>query len=114
MLVTTGQHHSILPCKYDDLLKFKASIRAGKKYDLSDFERGKVVSAISFQLLICCAAKTRMRINFFLLMSVVRGQNGLVDAHRNESTQVITDYNQGLHCSTGYSAAILLDIARCM
>ncbi len=30
-------------CGEDDLLKFKPSIRTGKKEDLSDFERGMVV-----------------------------------------------------------------------
>ncbi len=30
-------------CGEDDLLKFKPSIRMGKKGDLSDFERGLVV-----------------------------------------------------------------------
>ncbi len=32
-------------CGEDDLLKFKPSIRMGKKGDLSDFERGMVVGA---------------------------------------------------------------------
>ncbi len=32
-------------CGEDDLLKFKPSIRMGKKRDLSDFERGMVVGA---------------------------------------------------------------------
>ncbi len=32
-------------CDEDDLLKFKPSIRMGKKGDLSDFERGMVVGA---------------------------------------------------------------------
>ncbi len=32
-------------CSEDDLLKFKPSIRTGKKEDLSDFERGMVVGA---------------------------------------------------------------------
>ncbi len=32
-------------CGEDDLLKFKPSIRMGKKWDLSDFERGMVVGA---------------------------------------------------------------------
>ncbi len=32
-------------CDEDDLLKFKPSIRMGKKEDLSDFERGMVVCA---------------------------------------------------------------------
>ncbi len=32
-------------CGEDDLLKFKPSIRTGKKEDLSDFERGMVVGA---------------------------------------------------------------------
>ncbi len=32
-------------CGEDDLLKFKPSIRMGKKGDLSDFERGRVVGA---------------------------------------------------------------------
>ncbi len=32
-------------CGEDDLLKFKSSIRMGKKGDLSDFERGMVVGA---------------------------------------------------------------------
>ncbi len=32
-------------CGEDDLLKFKPSIRTGKKGDLSDFERGVVVGA---------------------------------------------------------------------
>lgn len=67
MLVTTRQHHSILPRKYDDWPKFKASIRAGKKDDLSDFARGKVVGAISCQLLICCDGKTRMKMIFFFV-----------------------------------------------
>ncbi len=39
--------HCILAsrCGEDDLLKFKPSIRMGKKGDLSDFERGMVVGA---------------------------------------------------------------------
>ncbi len=32
-------------CREDDLLKFKPNIRMGKKWDLSDFERGMVVGA---------------------------------------------------------------------
>ncbi len=32
-------------CGEDDLLKFKPSVRMGKKGDLSDFERGMVVGA---------------------------------------------------------------------
>ncbi len=32
-------------CGEDDLLKFKPSVRTGKKEDLNDFERGMVVGA---------------------------------------------------------------------
>ncbi len=38
-------HLVISRCGEDDLLKFKPSIRMGKKEDLSDFERGMIVGA---------------------------------------------------------------------
>ncbi len=37
-------------CGEDDLLKFKPSIRTGKKGDLSDFERGMVVGVRQAEL----------------------------------------------------------------
>ncbi len=41
----TWQQLNASRCGEDDLLKFKPSIRMGKKGDLSDFERGMVVGA---------------------------------------------------------------------
>ncbi len=43
-------------CGEDDLLKFKPSIRKGKKGDLSDFERGMVVGARRTGLIILKSA----------------------------------------------------------
>ncbi len=43
--MTATQCIQVSRCGEDDLLKFKPSVRTGKKGDLSDFERGMVVGA---------------------------------------------------------------------
>ncbi len=102
-------------CGEDDLLKFKPSIRMGKKGYLSDFKHGMVVGARRAGLSI---SKTQLSLGFtengpekrkypvsgsyvdkhVLLMSEVRGEWARLvrDDRKATVTQITTRYNQGM------------------
>ena len=88
----------------DDLLKFKPSIRMGKKGDLSDFERGMVVGARRAGLSISKTAdllvSSEQQLCGRKCLVDVRGRRrmGRVvgDDRKATVTQITTRYNQGM------------------
>ncbi len=76
-------------CGEDDLLKFKPSIRMGKKWDLNDFERGMVVGVRQAGLSI-----------FLRCLTDVSGPRRMGRLGRDDRkatvTQITACYNQGM------------------
>ncbi len=121
--MTATQCIQVSRCGEDDLLKFKLSIRTGKKGDLSDFEHGMVVGADGlvwvFQtLLIYWDFHTQPSLGFtengpkkrkYPVSGSCVDENNLVDVRgqrrmcrlvrddrKTTITQITTRYNQGM------------------